>query len=99
MPYRLTGIVLAGLMPEHKVQFTLFDDIAGIEKMEKIYHSVDALSSRFGKHTIQHAASLPAGLQPLHDGRRGDIAARKVNLLRGENRRQRLGLPMLAIKV
>jgi DNA polymerase-4/DNA polymerase V len=99
IPYRLTGVVLAGLMPENRVQFTLFDDTAKIEKMEKIYHSVDELSARFGKHTVQHAASLPTKLQVQHEGNRGDIAARKVNLFKGENKRQRLGLPMMHVKV
>lgn len=99
LPYRLTGVVLAGLVPEGRAQFSLFDDSAKIEKMAKIYHTVDTLSSRFGKHTIQHAASLPASLQVQHEGARGDIPARKEALFRGENRRQRLGLPMLYMKV
>jgi DNA polymerase-4/DNA polymerase V len=99
IPYRLTGVVLAGLMPENRVQFTLFDDPARIEKMEKIYHSIDELSARFGKHTVQHASSLPTKLQVQHEGDRGDIAARKVNLFKGENKRQRLGLPMMHVEV
>ncbi len=99
IPYRLTGVVLSGLMPENRVQFTLFDDTARIEKMAKIYHSVDDLSTRFGKHTIQHASSLPAKLQGQHEGQRGDIPARRTDLFKGENRRQRLGLPMLHMKV
>jgi DNA polymerase-4/DNA polymerase V len=99
LPYRLTGVVLAGLMPENKVQYTLFDDPAKIEKMSKIYHGIDELSARFGKHTVQHAASLPVTLQVQHEGDRGDAAERKTNLFRGENKRQRLGLPMLNVKV
>ena len=99
IPYRLTGVVLSGLTPEDRVQFTLFDDTARIEKIAKIYHSVDALSTRFGKHTIQHASSLPAKLQGQHEGQRGDIPARRTDLFKGENRRQRLCLPMLHIKV
>jgi DNA polymerase-4/DNA polymerase V len=99
IPYRLTGVVLAGLMPENRVQFTLFDDTARIEKMAKIYHIVDELSVRYGKHTVQHASSLPTKLQVQHEGDRGDIAARKGNLFKGENKRQRRGLPMLHVKV
>jgi len=99
LPYRLTGVVLAGLVPEDRVQYTLFDDPAKIEKMAKIYHSIDELSARFGKHTVQHAASLPAALQVQHEGDRGDTAERKTNLFRGETKRQRLGLPMLNVKV
>ena len=92
-------VVLAGLVPEDRVQYTLFDDPAKIEKMAKIYHSIDELSARFGKHTVQHAASLPAALQAQHEGDRGDRAERKTSLFRGENKRQRLGLPMLNVKV
>lgn len=99
IPYRLTGVVLAGLMPENRVQFSLFDDAARIEKMAKIYHTVDELSARFGKHTVQHASSLPTKLQMQHEGDRGDIAPRKTSLFKGENRRQRLGLPMMHVKV
>jgi DNA polymerase-4/DNA polymerase V len=99
IPYRLTGVVLAGLMPENRVQFSLFDDTARIEKMAKIYHTVDELSARFGKHTVQHASSLPTKQQVQHEGERGDIPGRRTDLLRGENRRQRLGLPMLNVKV
>jgi DNA polymerase-4 len=99
LPYRLTGVVLSGLMPEHKVQYTLFDDPAKIEKMAKIYHGIDELSARFGKHTVQHAASLPVTLQVQHEGGRGDMAERKTNLFRGENKRQRLELPMLNVKI
>ncbi|MFW9804726.1 MAG: DNA polymerase IV [Candidatus Thorarchaeota archaeon] len=97
--YRLTGVVLAGLVPENRVQYTLFDDAVRIEKLANIYRGVDRLSARYGKHTVQHAASLPTRLQTQHEGERGDAAKRKSELFRGENRRQRLGLPMLHIKI
>ena len=99
IPYRLTGVVLAGLMPENRVQFSLFDDAAKIEKTAKIYDTVDKLSARFGKHTVRHASSLPTKLQAQHEGQRGDVPVRRAGLFRGENRRQRLGLPMLHVKV
>ena len=98
-PHRQTGVVLAGLVPENKVQLTLFDDTAKIEKMSKIYSTVDTLSKKFGKHTLQHASSLPVKLQAQHEGKRGDVPGRRVNMFRGENRRQRLGLPVLDINV
>jgi DNA polymerase-4/DNA polymerase V len=98
-PYRQTGVVLAGLSPEAKIQYSLFDDTSKIEKMSKVYSAVDRISERFGKYTVLHGASLPAKLQALHEGERGDVPQRKVELFRGENRRQRLGLPVLKIKV
>jgi len=97
--YRQTGVVLAGLIAEAGVQFSLFEDTTKIEKMAKIYASIDHLSRKFGKHTIQHAASLPTKLQAQHEGARGDIPLRRAILFKGENKRQRLRLPMLHVKV
>jgi DNA polymerase-4 len=98
-PYRLTGVVLAGLGPESGVQHSLFDDLARIEKMTRVYGALDELSERFGKHTLQHASSLPTRQQALHRGERGDVPERTLKLFRGENRRQRLGLPVLRMRV
>jgi DNA polymerase-4/DNA polymerase V len=97
--YRQTGVVLSGLVPDLNIQYSLFDNTAKIEKMARIYNAVDMLSGKFGKHTIQHAASLPAKLQSQHEGDRGDMPERKTDLFRGENKRQRLGLPMLRAKI
>jgi len=97
--YRQTGIVLVGLVSEAGIQYTLFDDPARIEKMARIYSTVDELSARFGKHTILHATSLPTKLQAQHEGERGDVPKRTTDLFKGENKRQRLGLPMLHMKV
>lgn len=97
--YRQTGIVLAGLVSEAGLQHTLFDDPARIEKMARIYSAVDEVSEKFGKHTIMHATSLPTKLQAQHEGERGDVPKRTTDMFKGENKRQRLGLPMLNIKV
>ena len=98
-PYRQTGVVLAGLVPEDTVQYTLFDDTAKIEKMGRIYSSLDEIAEKFGKHAIQHASSLPTRLQAQHEGERGDVPVRKGLLFKGETKRQRLKLPMLHVKV
>jgi DNA polymerase-4 len=97
--YRQTGVVLAGLAPEAGAQYSLFDDTARIEKLGRVYGAVDGLSGRFGKYTVHHAASLPAKLQARHEGERGDAPQRTTELFRGENSRQRLGLPVLYMKV
>ena len=97
--YRQTGIVLAGLMQDSQVQYTLFDDTARIERTARIYNAVDLISEKFGKYAVHHAASLPAKLQARHEGDRGDAPARTKDLFKGENNRQRLGLPVLHIKV
>ena len=98
-PYRQTGVVLAGLVPEDTVQYSLFDDTAKIEKMGRIYSSLDEIAEKFGKHAIQHASSLPTKLQAQHEGERGDVPVRKGLLFKGETKRQRLKLPMLHVKV
>ncbi len=98
-PYRQTGVVLAGLVRDDSIQHTLFDDPARIEKMARIYSAVDQLSEKFGKYTVHHAASLPTKLQAQHEGQRGDVPHRAMELFKGENKRQRLGLPVLNIKV
>jgi DNA polymerase-4/DNA polymerase V len=97
--YRQTGVVLSGLVPEHTIQQSLFDDGARIERMTRIYQAVDALSEKFGKHAVQLASSLPTKLQAQHEGERGDVPARRGLLFKGENTRQRLRLPLLHIKV
>ncbi len=97
--YRQTGVVLAGLIPEDSIQYTLFDDTVRIEKIVNIYNTVDRLSEKFGKHTVCHASSLPTKIQLQHEGERGDIPHRKTDLFSGENQRQRLGLPVLNIKI
>lgn len=97
--YRSTGVILAGLVPVSSVQYTLFDDVPGIEKMGRIYSAVDELSQRFGKHTVQHASSLPAKIHAQHEGERGDVPARKGELFKGENKRQKIGVPLLNVKV
>jgi DNA polymerase-4/DNA polymerase V len=97
--YRQTGVVLAGLVSETGVQYTLFDDPARIEKMAKIYNAVDELSEKFGKYTVHHATSLPTKIQSQHEGERGDVPERVTDIFKGENKRQRLGLPLLHIKV
>ena len=98
-PYRQTGVVLAGLVSEKEIQYTLFDDPARIEKMSRVYNAIDELSEKFGKHTILHATSLPTKIQVQHEGERGDVPIRKTDIFKCENRRQRLGLPLLHIKI
>lgn len=98
-PYRQTGVVLSGLVAEDSIQYGLFEDTAKIDRMAKVYASIDELSRKYGKHAVQHGASLPTKMQAQHEGARGDVPVRKSDLFKGENKRQRLGLPMLHIKV
>jgi len=97
--YRQTGVVLAGLVADDGSHYTLFDDTTKIEKMARIYEAVDSLSWKYGKHTVQHGSSLLTKKQAQHEGDRGDVPVRKTETFKGENKRQRLGLPVMHIKV
>jgi hypothetical protein len=65
---------------------------AEIERIEKIYAGVDALSRKYGKHTVFLGSGFRAmkGNQHLTD--RGDTARRKTQLLKGETQRKRIGI-------
>lgn len=97
--YRQTGVVLAGLVEASGIQYGLFEDTGKIERMERIYEAIDLLSERFGKYTVHHGSSLPTMQQARHRGERGELPQRQGELIKGENRRQRLGIPMLYVKV
>lgn len=97
--YRQTGVVLTNLMSPEDVQYLLFDNIKRIERMERVYNVIDKISERFGKHTIFLAPCLLAKIGPQHKGDRGDLPSRRLNTFRGEKERQRIGLPVLQIKV
>jgi len=98
-PYRQTCVVMGGLVAENTVQQSLFEDPARIERMANIYTAVDVLSRKFGKYTVLHAASLPTRLQARHESERGDSPERTKELFRGENQRQRLGIPLYRMKI
>jgi len=97
--YRSTGVILGGLKAAGTLQFSLFEDSVRIDKMCRIYDVVDALSKRFGKHTLMHGSSMAAKVQARHEGERGDVPSRKSVQFKGENKRQRLGMPFLDVKV
>ena len=98
-PYRSTTVVLSGLTAPGPTQYGLFDDAIRIEKISRIYDALDMASKKFGKHTLCHGSSLPTKTMAQHEGERGDTGGRSKNLFRGENKRQRLGLPLLNMKV
>ncbi len=97
--YRQTGVILCELQDERPMQPTLFEEPLKIERMEKLYGILDRLSERFGKYKIMHGSSLKAMETPQHLTERGTLPLRKKELIRGENSRQRLGIPLLRIEV
>ncbi|HEU4677273.1 MAG TPA: hypothetical protein VFS75_00980, partial [Candidatus Paceibacterota bacterium] len=94
-PYRATGAVLMDLGPERSLQLDLFGSVASAEKWKPVYATVDGLDERFGKHTVYLGSTWKAMHTKAHENERGDAPARAKELLRGENARQRIGIPML----
>lgn len=99
VPYRATTVVLSGLISPGPMQYGLFDDILRIEKVSRVYEALDMASKRFGKHSLCHGSSLPTKIQAQHEGERGDVSRRSAELFKGENVRQKLGLPLINIKI
>lgn len=94
-PYRATGVVFTKLESDDRMQPDLFGAHVGIERSRSVYESADVLDAKYGKHTVYVATSHQAQTHAQHDGERGHVATRKLDLLRGETARQRLAIPML----
>ncbi len=111
--YRLTGVVLSGMEADRTVQYDLFDDVPKIESMKRIDKVLDGINELYGKHALHLGTSLwlgkhqQSGLLFLkrpetsgqHVGGRGDLPERKLQLLPGETFRQRLGIPVWAVRI
>lgn len=96
--YRATGILLYDLVAAAPLQASLFEEPNYIQKTRRLYDAIDSLRERFGKYSVSQASSLVAQkTQHLTD--RGDVPQRKLTLLKGETKRQRLPLPLLQVEV
>jgi hypothetical protein len=77
----------------HDEQHDLFSAWLQIEKMSRLYQSVDWIETKYGKHTLFLGSSFYAHRTAQHEGERGMVPGRK--LLKGETFRRRLAIPML----
>jgi DNA polymerase-4/DNA polymerase V len=50
--YRSTGVMLFGLEAAQHAQLDLFGESFRIEKMERLFQCVDAIKTKYGKHTL-----------------------------------------------
>ncbi|MBX7149759.1 DNA polymerase IV [bacterium] len=91
--YRATGVVLGELSVVTEKQFSLFENPVQTVKQEWVTKSMDSINAKYGKFKVHLAESLSA--QKRHEGARGELPARKKELLKGENFRQRLGIVLL----
>jgi DNA polymerase-4/DNA polymerase V len=80
------------LVQDTRIQYSLFEDPLRAEKIRELYEAVDALSGKYGKHTLHLGGSHP--LKVLGKGRRGTPTVRERTQLSGETRRRHLGLPL-----
>ncbi len=94
--YRATGVVLSQLTDDVSAQLDLFGTHLEVEKLTQLYKGVDALSKKFGKHTVFAGSSFFAHAHGTHAGERGDAPSRYGNSFIGETARQRLAIPMLS---
>jgi hypothetical protein len=97
--YRSTGVALAALEDCTVRQQDLFGVTAEIEKTTAVYKAIDAIREKYGKHTLFLSSSFLAHRHKQHEGDRGDAPGRTRQLLKGETKRKRLGIPIFMGKV
>ena len=81
------------------MQYSLFDDVPKIESMKRIDKVLDDVNVLYGKHALHLGTSLWLGKHRQHVAGRGDLPERKMQLLRGETFRCRLGIPVWNVRV
>ena len=69
--FRSTGVTLGKWREDANLQLNLFDPPLRIDKFQRIYHTIDTLRRRYGKHTVFLGASLTAQTFTQHVGERG----------------------------
>lgn len=94
--YRATGVVLSKLTDEASAQLDLFGEQLNVDKMTRLFESVDTLDSKFGKHTVFVGSSIQTENTPQFAGARADRPWRQEHLLPGETVRQHIALPMFS---
>ncbi|MHB9097348.1 MAG: DNA polymerase Y family protein [Syntrophales bacterium] len=95
--YRATGVVLLDLVQDTQVQYSFFEDPLRAEKVRELYEAVDALSGKYGKHTLHLGGSH--FIEVLGQGRRGVPTVREQTTLYGETRRKHLGIPLFQAEI
>lgn len=99
VPYRLTGIVLAGLEKDRAAQHTFFEDTTQSEKRRAVDAVIDQASARYGKHQLYTGTGLWLKKHKQHVAERGDLPTRKKHRLDGETFRHYVGIPIWNVKV
>lgn len=95
--YRATGVILIRLTPLNQVQLNLFEAPIRLEKLERIYASVDALAKRYGKHTVTQGSSLVANTEADQRVQQRHHAMANNQLHQTTYQRKFLGLPVFQL--
>jgi hypothetical protein len=90
--------VLGKLTDVQTAQMDLFEPWLTIDKSHRVYESLDALRTRYGKLAVFLGSSLAAHQFGKHLGERGDIPERQTIRFQGETARKRLGVPLLSLR-
>ncbi len=96
--YRATMVGLSDLRV-YPTQPDLFGASLKIDRSRSLYEKIDEVRTKYGKHTIHFGSSFFAHKYAQHLGERGDIPERKLDLLKGETKRKRLGIPTFSVQI
>lgn len=92
--YRSTGVVLTNLEPAQE-QMDLFGEFEATTKVYKVYEYLDKMSDKYGKHAIFLGSSFLAHERGNHQDARAATPERYKDLLKGETKRKRIGIPVI----
>ncbi|HEY8241154.1 MAG TPA: DNA polymerase IV [Kiritimatiellia bacterium] len=95
--YRTTVVLFGNIEEDRSDQFELFEDRLRIDKMSAVSRAIDEINERFGKHKVCLGPSLY--LDRGKKNSRDVPPERKRDLLPGETKRRRLGVPKLDVSV
>ncbi|MCF7855860.1 MAG: DNA polymerase IV [Candidatus Pacebacteria bacterium] len=96
--YRSTMIAMGGLECDRTEQLELFGDGLSIDNIRHITEAIDTINRRYGKHTVCSASALYLDRKQWDS--RDDHPQRRQNIIfKGENERQRVGIPRWSINV
>jgi DNA polymerase-4/DNA polymerase V len=96
--YRATGVILSKLANEGHDEQDLFDDVLKVEKLKSLSKVTDTLNNKFGKHTLHLGSTEFLKMRNSNSHPRANVSDRKVELLKGEDFRKRLNIPLLRLK-
>jgi DNA polymerase-4/DNA polymerase V len=96
--YRATGVILSKLAEEGYDERDLFDDELRVEKLKSLSKATDRLNNKFGKHTLHLGSTEFLKMRDRNVHPRANVSERKIDLLKGEDFRKRLNIPLLRLR-